>query len=109
MAKRIIHQLVDDLDGGVLEQGEGETVLFSLDGVAYEIDLSNTNAASLRDALGGYTRAGRRVGAGARRAAGASTKGETAAIRQWAAENGHTVSDRGRIPAPIVAEYRAAH
>ena len=34
MARRIVHQLVDDLDGTILEVGEGETVLFSLDGVA---------------------------------------------------------------------------
>ena len=44
MARRIVHQLVDDLDGTILEIGEGETVLFSLDGVAYEIDLTDSNA-----------------------------------------------------------------
>ncbi|MFH8253093.1 Lsr2 family protein [Microbacterium sp. B2969] len=108
MAKRIIHQLVDDLDGGVLEHDEGETVLFSIDGIAYEIDLSNAHAAALREALAGYVRAGRRVTA-SRSASTRRAAGETAAIRQWAAANGHAVSDRGRIPAPIVAEYHAAH
>ena len=38
MARKIVHQLVDDLDGTVLEVGSGETILFSLDGTAYEID-----------------------------------------------------------------------
>jgi nucleoid-associated protein Lsr2 len=31
------------------------------------------------------------------------------AIRQWAREQGLQVSDRGRIPAEIVARYDAAH
>ena len=44
MARKIIHQLVDDLDDTVLEPGEGETVLFALDGKSYEIDLSADNA-----------------------------------------------------------------
>ena len=43
MAKQIIHKLVDDLDGGDAE----ETVKFALDGIQYEIDLSEENAARL--------------------------------------------------------------
>ena len=60
MARRIVHQLVDDLDGSVLEVGEGETVLFSLDGTAYEIDLTDANAAALREILAPYVDAARR-------------------------------------------------
>ena len=63
MARKIVHQLVDDLDGTVLEIGEGETLTFSLDGVAYEIDLTETNASALRDALAPYVAAGRRISA----------------------------------------------
>jgi hypothetical protein len=33
---------------------------------------------------------------------------DNAAIRAWARENGYTVSDRGRVPAIIVAAYREA-
>lgn len=29
-------------------------------------------------------------------------------VREWARAHGHTVSDRGRLPAPIVEAYRAA-
>ena len=64
MARRIVHQLVDDLDGSVLEVGEGETVLFSLDGTAYEIDLTDANAAALREILAPYVDAARRVSGG---------------------------------------------
>ena len=41
MAQKVQVLLVDDLDGGEAD----ETVAFSLDGVAYEIDLSTNNAA----------------------------------------------------------------
>jgi len=44
MARRIVHQLVDDIDGSVLEVGEGETVHFSLNGASYEIDLNSEHA-----------------------------------------------------------------
>ena len=47
MAKITQVTLVDDLDGGAAD----ETVLFGLDGDAYEIDLSEANAQALRDLL----------------------------------------------------------
>ncbi len=58
MAQKITVVLEDDLDGGPAS----ETVLFSLDGVAYEIDLNDGNAAGLRDAMAQYVGAGRRTG-----------------------------------------------
>ena len=42
MAKTLIVKLSDDIDGGDAD----ETVRFGLDGKAYEIDLSATNARS---------------------------------------------------------------
>lgn len=114
MARRIVHQLVDDIDGSLLESGEGETVNFSLNGAAYEIDLNSAHAEELRAALAPYISAGRRATASGaartaatrRRAGGAS---DTAAIREWAKANGHKVSERGRISADVTAAYRAAH
>ncbi|MDR2321603.1 MAG: Lsr2 family protein, partial [Microbacterium sp.] len=58
MARKIVHQLVDDIDGSVLEVGEGETVHFSLDGSAYEIDLTSAHAADLRAALAPFVSSG---------------------------------------------------
>jgi hypothetical protein len=37
-----------------------------------------------------------------------SAREETAAIRQWAREHGHQVSERGRISKSILEAYRAA-
>ena len=115
MARRIVHQLVDDLDGTLLEVGEGETVLFSIDGVAYEIDLTDGNAAALREALAPFVAAGRSVssrGAGAGSSARKRRRtGQTdySAIREWAKSNGYTVSERGRVPASVLEAYEAAH
>lgn len=110
-----MHQLVDDIDGSILEVGEGETVHFSLNGASYEIDLNATHAEELRAALEPYISAGRRVGSAgsAPRASSprkrAARNPEVAAIRAWANDNGYTLSERGRIPAPIVEAYNAAH
>lgn len=119
MARRIVHQLVDDLDGTVLEVGEGETVLFSLDGVAYEIDLTAGNAAALRDALAPYVDAGRSVSSRGAGSSGGSAAGgrkrrrsgqqDYSAVREWAKKNGHQVSERGRVPASVLEAYEAAH
>ena len=117
MAKKIIHQLVDDVDGSLLEVDAGETVLFSLDGIPYEIDLSSKNAAALREAFEPYIRAGRRISGGrpsstpAARRAGSrrGAANENADIRQWAQSNGYAVATRGRIPENVVAAYHAAN
>ena len=94
MARRIVHQLVDDLDGSLLEVGEGETVLFSLDGVAYEIDLTDENAAALRDAIAPFVAAGAASSSarGAQRIVGRATRKrrrtgqqDYTAVREWAA------------------------
>ena len=106
MAQRTVIQLIDDLDGGQADQ----QVTFALDGVEYEIDLSEANAQKLRDLLAPYVAAGRRVGgrrkSGGRRRVGGSSAGE---IRAWAAENGYNVSARGRVPAEVREAYDRAH
>ena len=118
MARRIVHQLVDDIDGTLLEVGAGETVLFSLDGVAYEIDLTAENAAALRASLERYTKAARSVSSSSRAASGAASAGrkrrrsgqqDYSAVREWAKQNGYQVSERGRVPAAVLDAYEAAH
>jgi hypothetical protein len=119
MARRIVHQLVDDLDGTVLEIGSGETVLFSLDGSAYEIDLTDENARALRDALAPYVAAARSISSG--RASSGSTRNgsgrprrrpgqqDYSAVRAWAKSHGYQVSERGRVPASVLEAYEAAN
>lgn len=54
-------QLVDDLDGGEIEDGAGGTVKFALDQVGYEIDLSAQHGEQLRAALQPYIERARKV------------------------------------------------
>ena len=108
MAQRVQIILEDDLDGG----DATETVTFGLDGVTYEIDLNDKNAAALRDALAGYVGAGRRVSG--RKSSGSSAgarsnSGELTKIREWARVNGHEVSDRGRISQKVRDAYAQAN
>lgn len=112
MAKKTITKLIDDLDHGEAD----ETVKFGLDGVQYEIDLSSKNASTLREALAPYVSAGTKVGrasaaaggGGRRRGAQTLDREQNRAIREWARSKGKTISERGRIPEEIVAEYHAS-
>jgi hypothetical protein len=119
MARKVQVILSDDLDDSIPAD---ETVTFALDGTTYEIDLSDKNAAEMRDAFGKYVSAARKVGsrggrssgAGRSRATGGGGGGrmdreQAGAIRDWARKNGHQVSDRGRIPAAVVEAFEAAH
>ena len=112
MAQRVQIVLEDDLDGGVA----AETVTFGLDGVNYEIDLSDKNAGKLRDEfatwIGHARRSGGRRITGRRPAGGSSTtssRRDLSAVRGWARANGHQVSDRGRVSAAVQEAYDKAH
>ena len=109
MAQKVQVILVDDIDGGAAT----ETVAFALDGVSYEIDLSAKNAAKLRDTFASYVGSARKVGAGRRsgRRSGRRASGDNrnAEIRAWARSKNIKVSERGRLPADVIAKYDAAH
>jgi len=98
VAQRTTVMLVDDLDGSDAD----ESLMFGLDGVSYEIDLTAVHAASLRDALAPYIAHARRTGRGrgpaapARRRAvpaptssstGAGGREQNQAIRDWASRH----------------------
>ena len=115
MAQRVVVEMVDDIDGTVATQ----TVPFSLDGVSYEIDLSDENAAGLRDELARFVEASRRTGGRRiRLAVGQSStdsvpvaqtgRERSQRIRAWANDHGFAVSDRGRIPGDVVAAFEEA-
>jgi hypothetical protein len=106
MAKTTVVTITDDIDGS-----EGaETVTFSLAGQSYEIDLSAKNLDEFKKGLQPFIDSGRRVGRqSAVRPARGKTSSNSSAIRAWAAGQGLAVSERGRIPAAVVAKYEAAH
>jgi hypothetical protein len=105
MAQRVQVQLVDDVDG----KAASETVNFGLDGVSYEIDLSDKNAKALRKAYQTWIASARRVGGRQSRGTTRVPTGvDTAAVRAWASSHGYEISSRGRIPGEILEKYRAA-
>jgi hypothetical protein len=112
MAQKVLVEMLDDIDG----TPAAHTVPFSLDGVMYEIDLSDENASALRDELARYITAGRRTGGRkVRVATGQSATTSTSdrernqQIRAWANANGYDVSERGRLSSEVVAAYEQAH
>jgi hypothetical protein len=92
-----------------------ETIAFGLDGVTYEIDLTDNNAGRLRDNLAEFVASARRTGGRSKRATIATnttngtgrSREQTQAIREWARKNGHPVADRGRIPAEVIQAFEA--
>lgn len=108
MAQKVSITLVDDIDGSEASQ----TVVFGLDGTSYEIDLNDKNADALRESLATYVGHARKVGRAARRGARAATSADGGAsakeIREWARSNGHSVPERGRIPADVREAFDSA-
>jgi len=111
VAQKVLVEILDDIDGTPATQ----TVQFGLDGVTYEIDLSDENGAALRDEFARYVAAARRVGGRkVRVATGQSTTTSTTdrernqQIRTWANSNGYEVSERGRLSSEVISAFEAA-
>jgi len=114
MAKTTIVQVSDDLDGSA----NASEVRFAFEGTEYAIDLSSKNRKALEKALRPYVEAATKV-SGRRSAATSSARAkrsgnsrnsavDLAAARAWAKENGHQVSDRGRLPKVVLDAYIAS-
>jgi hypothetical protein len=132
VAQKVLTTLQDDIDG----TKASETIIFSLDGASYEIDLNAKHANKLRKTFAPFVNAGRRVGGrSTRRLPGSALVGTGAtktkptkagggrtkvvprqtptpvdptAVRVWAAANRIKVSPRGRISAAVIEQFRAA-
>jgi hypothetical protein len=111
MAQYTVVHMKDDLDGSEAQQ----TIYFSLDNKDYVIDLNDKNAEAFRAKMAQYIDAGRKhdgtaTSAKPRRAVrGAAAEIDPAVVREWARENGHEVSDRGRVSLNLIKAYREAH
>jgi hypothetical protein len=104
VARKTVVEWVDDIDG----TAAAETVTFTIDGSRYEIDLSEKNAAKLRDAMSGWIDASRR--SGHRRARGGHAKhdpSESTNARKWALDHGLDVGPRGRLRSEVLDAYRS--
>jgi nucleoid-associated protein Lsr2 len=105
MAQKVTVALEDDLTGGPAQQ----TVRFAFDGTAYEIDLNAKNAAAFAKQLAPYLEHARRAGrAQPHRPGRTASRQRSGDIRAWAKQHGLAVNERGRIPASVLDQYRAA-
>lgn len=105
MATQVTTTTIDDLDGiSVADQ----TVEFTLDGDSFEIDLTDRNAAKLRDILGPFVKQARRVGNPPKPGKPHTKRlhpDVARDVRVWVREHGGTVADRGRISPAYVEAY----
>jgi hypothetical protein len=106
MSRRVSIEVIDDLDGGPAD----ETIEFGLYGRNHSIDLNSEHAAELRALLAPYVAVARRVVTSRRAPARVAPVQDfdPAAVRAWADSRGITVSKRGRVPASLVEQYKAA-
>jgi len=115
MAQKTQVILTDDLDGSEATQ----TITFAFQGTSYEIDLNDEHAASIEESFAEWisnarkTTGGRSGGAPARssssRSSSSPKRSDLDAVRAWARENGHEISDRGRVSNKVLEAYDAAH
>ena len=109
MAQRVITQLISDLSGDEIAEGEGETVEFSYRGTSYKIDLTDKEAAAFDKAIATYVDNATKLG-GRRKSSPAGSSGYNAKdVRAWAKSQGIDVPERGRIPGDVLEKYRAAN
>jgi hypothetical protein len=121
LARGVVEELVDEGD----RDAHVETVELSYRGVDYEIDVSARESRAMDRALAPYLKGARRVPkarrapasrrvAGGRRAPAGRADAAAAAptareVRAWAAAQGISVSERGRVSADLMSRYRTAH
>lgn len=105
MAQKVVVTLFDDIDGSEA----AETIAFGLDGKSYEIDLNETNARKLRQALEPYVDAGRKRTRSGKTYRQTQVAPDPAAVRAWAQANRMDIPARGRIPKKVYEAFAAAH
>lgn len=111
MSKRVVVELIDDLDGKPIDDTEGGgTVQFALQGRQYELDLSASNLAKLENAVAPFievARTSKTSGSSPHTPRRRKSTTELAEIREWARKQGISVSGYGRVPADVRAAYAA--
>ena len=112
VAQKVSVSYACDIDQKEIPEGQHRLRRFSFDGRDYEIDLCQQHSHKFDEAIGRYAGYARTSSAPPGRTAKRRTaahRQHSASVRAWAKHAGITVSDRGRIPAEVVARYDTAH
>lgn len=107
MARKQVVEYTDDITGETLDADKVSTVELSYGGKDYVLDLSHESSLKLATVLDPWITAARKVprGSTTRKGASQSDKARNKAIREWAQENGYTVSARGQIAKDVIEAY----
>jgi hypothetical protein len=138
VGRKVTTEYVDDLDGVPIAEKSVDTVEFSYRGQEYTLDLTKKNGMQFDKDMARYIAAATnaqtppttgtprrpkspaasagvmtprsRRSTAARKKTATATKdtGRNREIRDWAANNGHSVSPRGRIPSAVIEAFDAA-
>jgi len=125
MAQKVIVRTTCDIHPDE-EATHIEVPLISPDGVPMKMDLCDSEFTKLELALepflenatrerasGNSGRASRRASsrpsAGSKHGSAGVKHDDPIAVREWAKNHGHKVSERGRIPTAVLEAYHAAH
>ena len=111
MAQKISVTFACDYDSREIPDGEQLTRAFSLDGRDYEIDLCERHSQKFDEVLSRFAEKARKVTGRVSKPKRRTTahRQRSAEIRAWAKQSGMEVSDRGRIPASVIAKFDANH
>lgn len=111
VAQKISVTFACDYDSREIPEGEHMTRAFSLDGRDYELDLCEKHSEKFDEVIRRFVDRARKVtgrgGRGKRRTA--AHRQHSADVRAWAKDSGMDISERGRIPADVIAKYNANH
>jgi hypothetical protein len=115
MSQKVEVTIVSDLSGEPGAHG----LEFGFEGVSYQLDVTEAEHQSLKDSLSAYLDKASKVSGGRGRPKSASrpapvagsggsglTKEERQAVREFAAANGHTLAQRGRLPEVAIMAWR---
>lgn len=110
MAQKVSVTYACDYDDKEIPDGQQRSVTFGLDGQEYEIDLCVKHSEKFTEVVEKFAVHARRetVRGTRRRRRTAANRQRSAEIRAWAKKNGIEVSDRGRIPAHVLAGFESS-
>jgi hypothetical protein len=111
VAQKVSVTFACDYDSKEIPNGEQMTRSFSLDGRDYEIDLCEKHSQKFDEVVKRFSDRARKVSTKMGRTKRRTTahRRRSAEIRSWAKRSGMEVSERGRIPAQVIAKYEANH
>jgi Lsr2 len=110
VAQKVSVTYACDYDDKAIPDGEQRSLTFGLDGQEYEIDLCAKHSEKFSQVVEKYAEHARKAamrGAPRKRRRTAANRQRSAKIRAWAKTTGIEVSDRGRIPAHVLAGFES--